>query len=385
MAATIAPPAPPPVMRRIHERRRLGGVQRDDVLVMLGSAAASLALVWLVYTVLTFQPGWPGFFLWWYAAFLGIYWLAVRRIHGKLMGTDRLVTVIVTSLTAVTIVPLLFIIANVVQQGYSVINWHFLIDTIEFCSTLQKASCGGIGHAIIGSFEQVGIAMLISVPLSLLCAVFLNEVRGPLRRPVRIFVDAMSGVPSIVAGLFIFAVLNRGLGYGYSGFQASLALSILMLPTVTRTAEEVLRLVPDGLREGALAVGASEWRTTWNVVLPTARSGLITAVILGVARVVGETAPLILTSSGAFLTNANPFSGAQEALPHFIYQIRFFYPGTGPYQRSWGAAVVLITLVLILFTFARVVGTRGSVEARQRRAAKRTARLARAVRAEVTL
>jgi phosphate transport system permease protein len=139
----------------------------------------------------------------------------------------------------------------------------------------------------------------------------------------------------------------------------------------------VLRLVPDGLREGALALGASEWRTTWGVVLPTARSGLITAVVLGVARSVGETAPLILTSFGTSVLNLNPFSGAQEALPFLVYQnIRFNNPGSGPYQRGWATAVVLIFLVLALFTLARVVGARTSIEARQRRAARRMARVA---------
>ena len=378
MATTLTPvpPVPTPLRGSLEQRVRLRGFTRDDVLVLIGSAAAAVALVWLVYVSLTLQPGAPGFFIWSYLAFLGIYRLSVRRLHGKKLGTDRLMTVVVTSLTAVMIVPLVFIIADVVIQGWSVLSWHFLTDTIEFCGTLQGAGCGGVAHAIVGSGEQVGIALVISVPLALLCAVFLNEIGGPLRRPVRIFVDAMSGVPSIVAGLFILAVWGLDLGHGFSGFGAALALSILMLPTVTRTSEEVLRLVPTGLREGSLALGASEWRTVWHVVLPTARSGLITAVILGVARVVGETAPVLVTASGSYLMNANPFNGPQEALPHFVYQLRFFYPGTGPYVRGWGAAVVLIGFVLILFTLTRLVGARGSIEAKQRRAARRAARLA---------
>jgi phosphate transport system permease protein len=144
-----------------------------------------------------------------------------------------------------------------------------------------------------------------------------------------------------------------------------------MLPTITRTSEEVLRLVPGGLREGALALGASEWRTVWAVVLPTARSGLITAVILGIARAVGETAPLILTSFGSSVFNASPLTGPQEALPHYVYQYIRYNPGTGPYQRAWSAALVLIVLVLGLFTLARVIGTRTSIESRQKRAMRR--------------
>ena len=141
----------------------------------------------------------------------------------------------------------------------------------------------------------------------MMTAVYLNEVGGRMRRPVRIFVDTMSGVPSIVAGLFIFTVLVEG--HGFSGFSAALALSILMLPTVTRTAEVVLRLVPDGLREASLALGSPQWRTVWGVVMPSARSGLITAAILGVARVVGETAPLIMTAFGSRDHEHEPVQG----------------------------------------------------------------------------
>ncbi len=375
--------APPPTEQRNTDLRptgvrvRLRSVHRDDVLVLLGSAAAAVALVWLIYEGLTMQPGSPGFIIWSYLAFLAMYWLAVRQLHGKVLAFDRVAAAVITSLTVAMLAPLLLIIGEVAAQGWSVISPHFFIDTVEFCGDLQPASCGGIGHAIVGTLEQVGIAMLIAVPLAVLCAVFLNEIGGRLHRPVRIFVDAMSGIPSIVAGLFIYSVWNLALGHSFTGFGASLALSILMLPTVTRTSEEVLRLVPDGLREGSLALGASEWRTVWHVVLPTARSGLITAVILGVARVVGETAPLIVTSSGSSVMNANPFAPYQEALPHFVYQyIRGFNPGSGPYQRGWGAALVLIALMLVLFTLTRLLGSRGSIESKQRRAARRAARLA---------
>jgi phosphate transport system permease protein len=212
--------------------------------------------------------------------------------------------------------------------------------------------------------------VVLSVPIGLLCAVFMNEIGGPLKRPVRLFVDAMSGVPSIVAGLFIYAVWVVGLHKGFSGLAAALALSILMLPTVTRTSEEVLRLVPDGLREASLAMGVSEWRTVWGVVLPTARGGLITAVILGVARAVGETAPLIMTSFGASLLNWNPLHGAQSSLPLFVYeQIRS--PRPAQIQRAWTGALVLIALVLGLFSLARYLGYRTAQGGRSKRAPER--------------
>ena len=364
----VLPPKPERPMR-------LRAIRVEDAVLLLGALASSFCLVWLVYDGLTPQATPAGFAVWWYVAFAFVYWLAVRRVEGRLIARDRLWTVLILSGAAATVVPLVLVVSFVVYKGAATITPHFFTATVEFCGALDPPTCGGIGHAIVGTLEQVGIAMLLSVPVGVLCAVFLNEIGGPLRRPVRLVIDAMSGVPSIVAGLFIFAIWVVGAHAGFSGFGAALALSILMLPTVTRTSEEVLRLVPDGLREGALALGASEWRTVWSVVLPTARGGLITAVLLGVARTVGETAPLLLTSFGASVYNANPLSGPQEALPQFVYQYIRFQPTTSPYQRAWSAAVVLIGLVLLLFTLARIVGVRMSIESKQRRAASRARRL----------
>ncbi len=353
--------------------RRPPSIHRDDLLLLAGTVVSSFCVVWLVYSQLTLHSNPTGFAFWWCLAFYAMYWLANRELHGALIAKDRLMTAVVTSAALFMLVPLLFIIGYLVYQGASVISPHFLVDTVDRCGQLDGASCGGVGHAIVGTVEEVGIAAVIAVPLAILCAVFLNEVRGRLVRPVRIFVDAMTGVPSILAGLFIFTVWTVGLHRGFSGFGAALALAILMLPTVTRTTEEVLRLVPDGLREGALALGASEWRTVWNVVLPTARPGMVTAVILGVARAVGETAPLIVLSFGASVLNVNPLSGAQEALPHFVYEYITYNPGSAPYQRAWGAALVLTFLVLFLFTGARLVSSRMSIERRQRTARRRVA------------
>jgi phosphate transport system permease protein len=353
---------------------RIQRIHVNDVILFAGAALASFCLAWLLYVALTPQATVEGFAVWWFVAFLVMYWLAVRRMEGKLIARDRLWTVLITAGATVVVVPLVLVVVFVLYKGLGTITPHFFYETDNLCGQLSPPTCGGVGHAIVGTLEEVGIAVVIAVPLGVLCAVFLNEIGGPLQRPVRLIVDAMSGVPSIVAGLFIYAIWVVGLNHGFSGIGASMALSILMLPTITRTSEEVLRLVPGGLREGALALGASEWRTTWGVVLPTARSGLITAAILGVARGVGETAPLILTSFGASVFNVNPLSGAQEALPHYIYQYIRYNPGSGPYQRAWSAAVVLIVLVLGLFTLARVLGARTSIEGRQRRAMKRSSK-----------
>ena len=195
---------------------------------------------------------------------------------------------------------------------------------------------------------------MISVPLGVMTAVFLNEVKGPLVRPVRIFVDAMSGVPSIVAGLFIYAVWIVQFGHGFSGFAASLALAVLMLPTITRTAEEVLRLVPDGLREASLALAHRNGERRCASSCQLREVALITAVILGVARAVGETAPLIMTSFGATTMNVNPFDGAQASLPLSVYQL-VSNPFASQQERAYAGAFILILTVLALFTLARLL------------------------------
>ena len=373
--ATPAPTRAPATTTAVTVRpQRHGGVDRTGLLMGLAAAGSALCLTWLLYEVILPFNGTPGFVVLWYVSFLALLWATVREARGRPAASDTVMTVVVATGALAMFVPLALVVGFVLYKGLGAIRPHFFTQSAEFCGQLDPATCGGVGHAVVGTLEQVGIGIVLSVPLAVLCAVFLNEIGGPLKRPIQLVVDAMSGVPSIVAGLFIYAVWVVGLQRGFTGFGASLALAILMLPTVTRTSVEVLRLVPDGLREGALALGASEWRTTWSVVLPTARSGLITAVILGVARAVGETAPLILTSFGSSVINRNPLSGPQEALPHYVYTYITFNPGTGPYQRAWSAALTLTFLVLALFTLARLVGARMSVESRQRRSARRLAR-----------
>ncbi len=214
---------------------------------------------------------------------------------------------------------------------------------------------GGAKHAIIGTFEQVGIATVIVVPIAVLTAIYLNEIRGRLALPVRIIVDAMSGMPSIVAGLLVFTVWVDG--HGFSGIAGSGALVVLMLPTVTRTSEEILRTIPDHLREGGLALGAPQWRLIMRVVVPTALAGLMTAVILGIARAIGETAPMILTAFGADSTNVNPAHGPQADLPLFVLKL-IHVPNAAQNQRAWTGALVLVMLVLVLFVAARLVTSR---------------------------
>ena len=347
-----------------------------DAAVLVGSALSALALTWVVYYRLTPMSGGLGFLICWYVVLVVMYRQVVRQTEGPLVAADRVMGVIVGGGMFVLVAPLVHILVYITMKGLPTLRPRFFVQTQEFVGPLSGASEGGAAHAIVGTFEQVGLAVVICVPLAIMTAVYLNEVRGRMARPVRLVVDAMSGVPSIVAGLFIYAVWILGLGKtfgrlpivegGFSGFAASLALSVLMLPTITRTTEAVLRLVSSGIRESALALGAPEWRTTMQVVLPTARAGAITAVILGVARAVGETAPLILTAGGAFTMNWNPFGGPQDSLPYFVYRLVTFAQQSQK-DRAWTGAFVLVVIVLVLFVLARRIGGRAVGQARRRR------------------
>ena len=339
-----------------------------DRLLQIASAIASAALAGLLTTQVLPYDSWVAFAFLWLGSFVVIYGIVVRRSDDALAAKDRLMSFLITVGAALVLLPLMLILGFVFIRGIGALSWSFFTEDLSKTGTLDSG--GGMLHAIVGTLQQIGLSVLFAVPLGTMTAIFLNEVRGPLRRPVRMFVDAMSGVPSIVAGLFIYTVWLIQLGQPGSGFAASLALAILMLPTIARTAEEVLRLVPGGLREASLAMGATEWRTVWSVVLPTARTGLITAVVLGIARVVGETAPLIMTSFGSTAMNANPFKGFQSSLPLSVYQL-LSNPFAAQQQRAYAGAFVLVVIVLGLFTLARTLGSRaGRTTDRPRRARK---------------
>ena len=340
------------------ERIRIRNVETIDVIVMIGSAITAFALVQLLYETLLPLSGALGFVVAWYFFFLVVSWIAVREVRGSIRAKDHLARVLVWSGASLAIVPLVLIVGYVVGKGYHALRVQFFTEDQRYVGALSDSTEGGGAHAIIGTLQQVGIASLIAVPLGITTAIYLNEVKGRLAKPLRTVVDAMSAVPSIVAGLFVYAAWILALGNQQTGLAGSLALSVLFLPTVTRTAEVVLRLVPGGLREASLALGGTEWRTTSRVVLPTSRSGLVTAVILGVARVIGETAPLILTVGGAFIMNWNPLSGKQDSLPFFVFRLIRF-PQESQIARAWTGALVLMILVLVLFVVARAIGGRG--------------------------
>lgn len=347
------------------ERIKPKNADFDQFLLVAASALTSVSLCWFFLQFVFAYQGALGFWVIAYLVFVAISFFSCRRIFGRIASQDLMARILVWSGALVVIVPLVLVVVYVVGQGYHSLRASFFLEDQRYVGALSDATEGGGAHAIIGTLEQVGIAALISIPLGILSAVYLNEVKGRFSRPLRTLTDAMSAIPSIVAGLFIYAAWILALGNQQSGFAGSLALSVLFLPTVTRTSEVVLRLVPGGLREASLALGGTEWKTTRNVVLPTSRSGLVTAVILGVARVIGETAPLILTIGGAFVIEANPFSGKQDALPFFVYRLIRF-PQESQIARAWTGALVLLIIVLVLFVVARYIGGRGVVSGKAR-------------------
>jgi phosphate transport system permease protein len=255
----------------------------------------------------------------------------------------------------VVIIPLGFVLYTVIAKGASVINWSFLTSAIPF--NVAPANEGGIGPAVLGTLEITGLATVMAVPLGVLGAVYLNEYGGNgwLARFIGFMADVMTGVPSIVMGLFIFSIWV--LRFGFSGLAGAFALGALMLPIVIRSSYEMLRLVPDSLRRGSYALGASKARVTLTVVLPAALGGIVSGVLLAVARAAGETAPLLFTILTVTAANPNVFSGPNTSLPSQIF-VNASSPYPGAQARGWGAALTLIAIAFILMIVSRLVTAR---------------------------
>ncbi|MEV5380691.1 MULTISPECIES: phosphate ABC transporter permease PstA [Streptomyces] len=283
--------------------------------------------------------------------FVTVMYALAARVEGRRQATDRLATSLVWVCFLLAVVPLVSLIWETVARGIKVLDGNFLTHSMAGVLTIQPG--GGVYHAIIGTLEQVGIATAIAAPVGLLTAVYLVEYgRGRLAKAVTFFVDVMTGIPSIVAGLFILSFWILMLDFGYSGFAGSMALAILMMPVVVRSTEEMLKLVPNELREASLALGVPKWRTILKVVLPTAIGGIATGVTLAIARIAGESAPIVLLVFGSQVINNNPFDGAQSSLPYYIYE-QWAAGNDASYARAWAAALVLIAFVMILNLVAR--------------------------------
>jgi phosphate transport system permease protein len=268
---------------------------------------------------------------------------------------DRLAAAVVHGAAGTVLIAVLSAIFYTFAEGrHAIVHLNFFTHDMAGVTPTAPLTQGGIVHAIVGTLIEIGIAIVVSLPLGVGTAVFITEVGGKFSRGVRTVVEAMTALPDILAGLFIYTTLIVRLGVQQSGFAAAMALSVMMLPIIARSSEVVLRVVPGGLREAGLALGASRWRTVWHVVLPTAAPGLATALILGIARGIGETAPVLLTSGASSFFNVNPFSEPMNSLPLYIYS--GFISGEKLFiERIWGAASVLLGIVLILFVTARVV------------------------------
>jgi phosphate transport system permease protein len=281
-------------------------------------------------------------------------WGVARALEGPRKAADRLVTSLVTSAFGIAMVPLVSLVYEVVRRGVG------RFDSTFFSSSLFGivGEGGGAYHALLGTLIITGLTTLMSVPIGLLTAIYLVEYgTGRLKRGITFFVDVMTGIPSIVAGLFAYALFALILGPGIRmGFAGAVALSVLMIPVVVRSSEEVLKLVPNELREASLALGVPKWRTIVKVVIPTAIAGLGTGVTLAIARVVGETAPLLITVGITNATNLDPFDGRMATLPVFAYY-QLTQPGVGGFavDRAWTAALLLIMLVMGLNLVARLI------------------------------
>jgi phosphate transport system permease protein len=367
-----------PTSRPPERQVRLRGVTADDVLPLVGSAGGAIALVWVLYERLLPFTGAFGFWLCCYGVFMVLYAAVTAMRYERRDVVNRLTTVLAASAGLFALAVVLDQVGYITVRGWPAItHLNFWTQTMKVTGPLDPLTSGGILHGIVGSLEQLGIATLISVPLGISAAVFLAEVGGPLAHPVRIIVTAMTALPEIVAGLFVYATVILTLGSRQDGFAAALALSVMMLPIVTRASEVMLRLVPNSLREASYALGASQWRTVWNVVLPTARSGLTTVSVLGMARIVGETAPLLFTAGFTNFMNANPFHQPQSGLPILIWTFIRITPTPTMIERGFGAGLALLIVVLILFTAARALGGKapGELTRRQRRRIARDARI----------
>ena len=299
--------------------------------------------------------------------FLILLAVASRVVEGPRAARNRVMTTTIYTAFVLAALPLISVAQTLIHNGLSRIDGDFFTHSMRGITPFDAQ--GGAYHAIIGTLEQAGIAAAITIPLGIATAVYIVEYgRGRLVGLVQFFVDVMTGIPSIVCGLFILAfwvaivspIFNNGRP-GYSGFAAALALAVLMLPTIPRSSEEMLRLVPISLREGAYALGIPKWKTILKIVLPTAAAGIVTGVMLAIARAAGETAPVLLVAGGTDLINFNAFQGNQQSLSIYIYGQAGLASKYGA-PRAWTAALTLVVIVLTLTIAAKLLARRNKLK-----------------------
>ncbi len=361
-----APRADDPATPAPEPRRVLHAVRIADLLAVGGALLAAVSVTVVIFTTLTPFGGFYGFVAITGTGFIAFYSLLTWLDSDGQMVRDRIAAAVVHMLAASVLVVLVFVVAFTLMRGAEVLPFkNFYLEDMSSTGPLDPLTMGGIQHAIVGSLIQISIALVITVPLGLTTAICLTEIPGPFSRFVRTIVEAMTGLPSIVAGLFVYATLILILGMDKSGFAAAIAISIMMLPIMVRSSDVVLRLVPGTLREASIGLGATQWQTVRRVVLPTARSGLTTAIILATARGIGETSPVLLTSGFTAALNTDPFHGPMVSLPLAIFEF-VKSPEPAMIARGFGTGAVLLLLVVTLFVIARIIG-RQDASSRARR------------------
>jgi phosphate transport system permease protein len=326
---------------------------RDRVMTL--SSVLLAALTTFVIVAATPMKGKLAYFFLFFVTWLTIDSIFVLRKSGSKGVRNGLAEKIAFLGALMVMMAVASILWSVISRGFSGLNVAYFTETMRNASMFDPIGMGGIAHAIFGTLFLIAIAIFISVPMGILTALYLTEIKGKAAGFIEFLVQAMSGVPSVVAGLFIYAAIILNTPLRPSAFLGGLALTILMVPTVTRTAQEVLNLVPQDLREAGLAMGATQWKTVALVVVPAARSGLITAVILGIARIAGETAPLLFTVGTFDAFNFNPVVGQNSALPVIIWS-GLNGGSAESIQRAWSAILILLIVVLVIFVSARIFG-----------------------------
>ncbi len=351
----IAEPAvdtsPPPPQRR----RKLGGLRRGTVFNLVGAAAGGVCTSLLLQR-LTALSGPVGLVFVAYVAFVAIYGVLVSLTDDGPVVVDAVMTVLMATCAVLALGALAVVVGFTFARGWAALRHaNFYTQDMSKAGPLAPLTTGGMGHALVGTVWTVGIAVILTVPIGLVAAVYLDVTRSRPARFFRTVVEAMTALPSILAGLFIYASWILAFGFGRSGLAAALALSVMMLPYIIRGADLALRLVPNNLREAAAALGAPGWRGEMQVVLPTARSGLATAVILGIARSIGEASPVLLTAGFTTYMNANPLNGPMVSLP--LETLELVRSGIPAYTtRAFGCASFLLLVVIVLFAVARKIG-----------------------------
>ncbi|MEY9855268.1 phosphate transport system permease protein [Catenulispora sp. GAS73] len=376
---TTIPPEPPEPPESPEDgapperRRRVRRLKPDALFALLGAAAAAVSLTVLISDWFAPFSGPLGFVVLCYPLFLACYAILVWTDESGPILRDRLMAVVTHSIAILVFCVLVLIVGFPIWGGLkSLTHVNFYTQDLRVAGPVQPISIGGVRHAVVGTVEQITITLAITVPLGIACAVFMNESPGRLANLVRTVAAAATALPSIVAGLFVFALLILEFGLPKSGLAAAFALSIMTLPIIIRASDVVLRLVPGHLKEASYALGASRWRTALRVTIPTARSGLATAVILGAARGIGETSPVLLTAGYTQYTNYDPRRGPQTSLP--LATFKLVTSGQPNYiTRGYGAAALLMLLVLVLFVAARAVGGKGAGQLSRRQRRRRTA------------